>query len=187
MMYSPSEQGALNDKANNDDDHSDEAADVFLDLDETTNFFLNLDKTARGGEVADAGEDATLEEQPSAQGKHDHARKGSRGFCIPARGQLQKASLTTYILLQLFDLIWQIVSEEQPLQTRFSRKSVLVGAAAVPNALTTSSPRRRKTFRPSTLLQQSTVAASAPSSSGFRETCCPMVFSVICCICKNGE
>jgi len=62
----------------------------------------------------------------------------------------------------------EIVSEEQPLQTRFSRKSVLVGAAAVPNALTTSSPRRRKTFRPSTLLQQSAVAASAPSSSGFR-------------------
>ena len=46
MMYSPSEQGALNDTANNDDDHSDEAADVFLDLDETTNFLLNLDKTA---------------------------------------------------------------------------------------------------------------------------------------------
>ena len=96
MVYSPSKQGALDDKANNNDDHSDEAADVFLDLYETANLLLNLNKTARGGEVADAGEDASLEEQPSAQGKHDHAREGSRRFCIPAGGQLHKASLTTY-------------------------------------------------------------------------------------------
>ena len=82
-------------------------------------------------------------------------------------------------------LLMQVVSEEKPLPNRFSRKSVLVGAAAVPNALTSSSQRRRKTFRPSTHLQQSTLATSASSSSGFRDDSGPWYFLSVTLV--NGK
>ena len=90
-------------------------------------------------------------------------------FAFPQEVNEISLILTPQFHFHHFSCLLQVVNEEQQLQNRFSRKSVLVGAAAVPNALSSSSQRRRKTFRPSTLLQQSTRATS--SSSGFRYVC----------------